>query len=479
MNTKTKKMLNAGESETVEFKLSFDREAIETLVAFANTSGGKVFIGVTNKGEIKGTEVGKETVKNWINDVKQYTSQAIIPDAEAIKIKGKNIVILSVQESPIKPVACRGRYYKRIKNSNHQLTASEVAAMHLRTFNTSWDYHIDALHTKKDISLKKVKAFIQQANANRESPIQDDPMTVLQKLELIRDGKITYACFLLFMSEESSLSTIELGRFQTDTIIKDGDTLKADLFSEVDGVVDFIKKHINKAYIITGRPQREERWDYPLNAIREIVINAVIHRDYTSSADSIIKVYDDKIEFFNPGKLPEGLTITKLLKGDYVSIARNKKIAEAFKSAGLIEKYGSGIKRILNGFKEYGLPTPEFREMSSGFMVTVYKKTEQVGTKLALSRDQVGTKSGIESRIESGIESRILLTLQKYHPLGMKGLSEALGWSKPNRYLHQAVRLLIEKVLIERTIPDKPNSRFQKYRLTDKGKRHIKKLPEK
>jgi ATP-dependent DNA helicase RecG len=212
MDTKTKKMLNAGESETVEFKLSFEREAIETLVAFANTSGGKVFIGVSNKGEIKGTEVGKETVQNWINDVKQYTSQAIIPDAEAIKIKGKNIVILSVQESPIKPVACRGRYYKRIKNSNHQLTASEVAAMHLRTFNTSWDYHIDALHTKKDISLKKVKAFIHRANANRESPIQDDPLTVLQKLELIRDGKITYACFLLFMSEESSLSTIELGR---------------------------------------------------------------------------------------------------------------------------------------------------------------------------------------------------------------------------------------------------------------------------
>ena len=112
-------------------------------------------------------------------------------------------------------------------------------------------------------------------------------------------------------------------------------------------------------------------------------------------------------------------------------------------------------------------------------MVTVYKKTErvteQVGTKLALSPDQVGTKSGIES----GIESRILLALQKDHPLGMKGLSEALGWSKPNRYLHQAVRLLIKKVLVERTIPDKPQSRLQKYRLTDKGKRHIKKLPEK
>jgi len=304
IDTKIKNMLTAGESETVEFKLSFDREAIETLVAFANTSGGKVFIGVSDKGEIKGTEVGKETVQNWSNHVKQYTSHTIIPDVETGTIKKKNIVILSVQESPIKPVACKGRYYKRIKNANHQLSVSEVVNLHIRTFNSSWDFHIDEHHSEKNISLDKVQRFIECTNANRENPILDDPLTVLQKFELMREGKITYACFLLFMTGESGISTIELGRFQTDTIIKDGATLKSDLFSEVEGVMHFIKKHINKAYIITGRPQREERWDYPLNAIREIVINSIIHRDYTSPSDSIIKVYDDKIEFFNPGNLP-------------------------------------------------------------------------------------------------------------------------------------------------------------------------------
>ena len=450
-----KKSIASGESETVEFKNSFDREVIETLAAFANTKGGKVFVGISDKGKVTGVQLNKESVQTWINQAKQLTSQAIIPDAETISLKGKQVVILSVPESPIKPVACKGRYYKRIKNANHQLSVSEVVNMHLRTFNSSWDYHMDEYHTEKEISLEKVQKFIERVNLNKETSLMDDPLTVLQKFELMREGKITYACFLLFMAGESFISTIELGRFQTEIIIKDGATLKGDLFSEVEGVMDFIKKHINKAYIITGRPQREERWDYPLDAIREIVINAIIHRDYTSTADSIIKVFDDKIQFFNPGGLPDGITIEKLLKGNYVSNARNKKVAEVFKAAGLIERYGSGINRILNAFKDYGLPPPEFKEMTPGFMVTVYKKTEQVtpqvGTRLALSRHQVDILR--KCLIETGITE--LMTIA--------------GRTDRTKFRHQVLNPLIEARLLEMTIPDKPTSSKQKYCLTDEG----------
>ena len=458
MNQKLIKIIKAGESENAEFKTAFDKDAIETLAAFANTKGGKLFIGVSDRGEIKGTEIGKESVQNWINQAKQYTSHSIIPDVETVTIKSKNIVIFSVQESPIKPVACRGRYYKRIKNANHQLSVSEVVNLHLKTFNTSWDFHVDEHHSEKDISFDKVQGFIDHVNTNREVPVMDDPLTVLQKFELLRESKITYACFLLFMSGESSLSTIELGRFQTPTIIKDGATLKADLFSEVEDVMDFIKKHINKAYIITGRPQREERWDYPLDAIREIVINAIIHRDYRSTQDSVVKVFDDRIEIFNPGGLPEGITIEKLLKGEYISIARNKKIAEVFKAAGLIEKYGSGIKRILNAFNSYNLPAPEFKEMSGGFMVTAYKKTEQVGTKSALSQHQVNILR--KCLIETGIIELMAIT----------------GRTDRTKFRHQVLNPLIAARLLEMSIPNKPTSSKQKYRLTDEGEKLLEKL---
>jgi ATP-dependent DNA helicase RecG len=120
------------------------------------------------------------------------------------------------------------------------------------------------------------------------------------------------------MKNESSLSTIELGRFQTATVIKDTARAKTDLFTEVDTVLSFVKKHINKNVIITGEPQHEERWEYPIDAIREIVINAIIHRDYTRSSDSVIKIFDDRIEFYNPGKLPPGLTVETLLSGRYM-----------------------------------------------------------------------------------------------------------------------------------------------------------------
>ena len=456
--------IRSGESETVEFKTGFDREVIETLVAFANTKGGRVYIGVTDKGEVAGVSPGKESVQNWLNQIKQSTDQNIVPDAETATVNGRTIVIFSVPESPIKPLACKGRYYKRVGNSNHQLASAEVVNLHLRTFNTSWDFHTDDIHTKKDISLKKVRAFIKQANAHREAPIQDDPMTVLQKLELIRDGKLTYACFLLFMKEESSLSTIELGRFQTPIIIKDGSRLKTDLFAEVAGVMQFIQKHINKAYIITGKPQRDERWDYPLDAMREIVINAIIHRDYRNAQDSVVKIYDDRIEVFNPGGLPDGLTVAKLLKGDYISNVRNKKIADTFKAAGLIEKYGSGIKRILNAFKAYGLPAPAFEETCGGFMVTAYKKTV--------------AQSGVESEQVTGqVTGQVVKLLSIMNgEMSRSALQQTLGLRHRDNFVDSYVQPAQESELIEMTIPDKPKSRLQKYRLTEKGKKLLEKL---
>mgnify|MGYP002914809706 FL=1 len=141
------------ESLTVEFKSTFNIEVIETLVAFANSKGGSVYIGVNDKRKIVGLTLNKETVQQLVNEVKCKTAPILIPDAEVLEYEDKQIVRLSIQEYPIKPVSVQGRYFKRIKNSTHQMTINEVVNMHLQTMNSSWDAYIDPIHTIEDLSV--------------------------------------------------------------------------------------------------------------------------------------------------------------------------------------------------------------------------------------------------------------------------------------------------------------------------------------
>lgn len=286
-------------------------------------------------------------------------------------------MILCVDEFPIKFVSCRGKYLKRVRNSNHQIPLHEISDLHLRSYQASWDFYSDARHGLDDISLAKIGRFIEISNRIRPNPIQDDPVTVLRKFELIREATITNGCYLLFAEDDTLLSTIEAGRFDSDTLIQDSLTIHTDLFGEVDAALSFIRKHINRSYIITGDKQREERWDYPLEALREIVVNMIVHRDTMSSSDSMIRIFDDRIEFFNPGRLMAGLTTEQLVRGSYVSAIRNKQIATIFKEAGIIEKYGSGIKRVLEYSRLYGLKDPLLEEMQDGFMATIFKTTQK------------------------------------------------------------------------------------------------------
>ncbi|HAH32810.1 MAG TPA: AAA family ATPase [Elusimicrobia bacterium] len=371
------KIIAAGESAQVEFKESFGDAVIESLVAMANAKGGAVLVGIADRGEVAGTSIPFNAASSWLNEIKTKTSPSLLPDIKFFAYKSLNLAILTIPEYPIKPVSFKGRYFLRVGSSNHLMRVEDVARSHYNTFNTSWDYTIAKEHSLGDISLEKVDNFLSFANKNREIALNDPPVSTLRKLELLRADAISKACFLLFMKEESLLTTIEIGRFQTKTLIKDATRIKTDLFSEVDAAFQFLIKHLSKKYIITGKPQREERWEYPLDALREIIINAIVHRDYSCSSDSVIKIFDDKIEFFNPGRLFGNLTVARLLRGDYISTIRNKQIAGIFKEAGIMEKYGSGIGRIIEAFRNSGLPAPKFRELGDGFLVTVYNETPQ------------------------------------------------------------------------------------------------------
>jgi len=262
------------ETQHLEFKPGFNEDVIETLVAFSNTKGGTVLVGVDDSGKpLKGFTVGKESIQQWVNLIKTKTQPQIIPDWEVIDNDGLQTLALSIQEYPIKPVSIRGRCYKRVSNSNHLLSVSEVVNMHLQTINSSWDYYADPNHSIDNLSKKKITLFADKLREKGAFGAKMSDMDILEKLEFIRDGRPTFGCYLLFIDGYCPISDIQIGRFKSPITIIDSISLNSDLFTEVDEILAFIKKHLMVEYIITGEPQRIERFDYPRDAIREIVIN--------------------------------------------------------------------------------------------------------------------------------------------------------------------------------------------------------------
>lgn len=188
MNSTLLNIINRGESETLEFKTSFGDEAIISLVAFANTKGGEVYIGISDDGQIKGINIGKEIIQNWLNEIKNKTQPSIIPLVEVFKSKGQQVVCIRVNEFPIKPLSFKGRYYKRVGNSNHQLNVSEISDIYLQTMQYSWDSYPYTNVTIKDIDLKKVEIFIQKVNNAGRFRLPNNPKDALIKLRMLKDN---------------------------------------------------------------------------------------------------------------------------------------------------------------------------------------------------------------------------------------------------------------------------------------------------
>ena len=186
-------LLRTGESNSLEFKSSFDRETVETLVAFANAQGGTVLIGVADDGAVKGVTLGKETLNEWLVQIKSATSPSIIPDIDAITIENKSIVVICIDEYPVKPVNTRGKYFKRIATANHQLTLSEITDLYLHSLQLSWDSYIAPRVSLDALSVAKIEKFIDQVNQGGRFSLDNSPLLALEKLKYVVNAQPTWA----------------------------------------------------------------------------------------------------------------------------------------------------------------------------------------------------------------------------------------------------------------------------------------------
>jgi len=204
--------LNIKEDQRTEFKLTFQEKVIETLAAFANTSGGVVYVGISDDGEVAGIETGKETIQKWLNDIKLKTQPSIIPTISQHTLDDKTYLKIQVQEFPIKPVSYRGRYYKRISNSNHQLTPSEISELTMQTRQVSWDSDPAINANMEDIDWDKVRNFISKVNKTGRFQLTNNLEDSLKKLKLINNVTVSNAALLLFAKEEITYN-VHVGRF--------------------------------------------------------------------------------------------------------------------------------------------------------------------------------------------------------------------------------------------------------------------------
>ena len=367
------KLIKKGESKTVEFKESFDNKTIETAVAFANTRGGHIFIGVSDQGAKKGVQIGKETLIGWTNQISQGTQPRIIPEVASSEIEDKIIAVIQIKEFPIKPVSTRGRCYRRVGNSNRLMTPQDIAEMHLHSTGTSWDKTPAPDATMSDIDHEKIKRYIRMSRdeGRRDVGDREEALEILKKLELVKEGKLTWAALLLFRKDTKYLRSqglVHCGRFKEETIVIDNRMIEGTIVEQIDEAMDFIRKNISVKFVMTGKPQRDEVWDYPLEAIRESIINAVCHRDYTMPSNTELRIYDDRLTIWSPGGLPLGITMEDLLK-PHGSVLRNKGIGAVLYDMGLIEQWGSGIGKMQKLCSLAGIPAPHFEEYQSGFLV--------------------------------------------------------------------------------------------------------------
>ena len=469
-------MIAGGENLWVELKSSFNVEAMEAVAAFANAEGGKVVIGVNNKGKVVGVDINLESVQNWVNEIKSKTEPAILVDTDLFELDGKNVVVLSVSERPIKPVAMQGRYFKRIQNSNHQLSAIEIANLSLHSLQVSWDSYPAYGKTLEDLDTNAIERFINKVNTSGRLNLNGLTWADnLRKLKLLNGIQPTNAAYLLF-GKESIGYNVHLGRFKTPSMIIDDKMLNCNIFEAAEETMKYLLSQIKVAYEITGKTtQRTEIFEYPLPALRELVLNTIIHRDYTSPMDVQIKVFDKKIIFFSPGELYGKQTVEALQTDDYVAYTRNKLIAEAFYLTGDIEKYGTGYTRIRKEIANYPTMKFEFEEKPSAWLVTISYEDQKSEVATNLNQLEPNLRQLVTNLSEQ--VKKLIISL-KENTLSIDELQLATKVATSSRQYFRKAYLApaIKDDLISMLYPDKPNHPKQKYYLTEKGKEVLKVL---
>ena len=381
--------MRLSESEKVEFKESTAelKQALEDICALANSGAGTLYFGISDDGKVKGQDVSDKTIRRVSTSILSSIEPRLYPDIFEQRIDDKAVLVVDVKNGSDRPYFYKGKAYKRVGTSNAWLSRYEVEKALYERDNPSYRYEKTIIKNYEGgLDSKAMDWFLEKARGERNHPVgkDDKQQDILSKLKLATRGELNLAGLLCFGEDIQNYipqAVVKCGIFEGTT--KAGgprlgsEVYGTNIFKQIESVQDFFIKNFRKRYEVSPATwQREYEYEWPLLAIREAVANAIAHRDYTISSSISIAVFDDRVEIWSPGKLPEGITIEKLKKR-HDSVLRNPAIAGMLYSTRYIEAWGTGIETMNRLLREADLPAPLYEEIGSSFVVTFMRGVQE------------------------------------------------------------------------------------------------------
>lgn len=363
------------ENQNIEWKESWRDEYLKWICGFANAKGGKIFIGKNDKGEISGIENHKRLMDDIPNKIQ--TLLGIICDVDLHEIDGKHYIEIDVKPYDV-PISYQGKYHFRSGSTKQELRGNALNEFLLKKAGKTWDDVIELRASLSDIDSIAIEAFKSGATKSKRLSFienENDIEPILKNLLLLENGNLKRAAILLFGKNPERFfinAYVKIGRFgESDSDLKFQEIVEGSAFQLADKTLEVLDRKFFISPISYEGLQRIEGWEYPYEAIRETILNAIVHRDYMG-APVQISVYDEKLIVWNEGRLPDDMTVEDLKK-KHSSRPHNPILASAFFKGGLIEAWGRGTLKIVDECKKAGLPEPDIELNSGGISVTIYR----------------------------------------------------------------------------------------------------------
>lgn len=469
--------INFLENEVIEFKKTTGelKEGIISIVSILNKhQGGKLYFGIKDNGEIIGQDVSSKTIREVSKAISENIEPKIYPVVNKVKLNDKDCILVEFEGDDI-PYLAFGRAYMRVGDEDRQLSMKEIRKIILKDENEvgKWESKVSD-YTIEDIDEELLKEFIEKGRkAKRINFPYTNKAEILKKLSLVnKNNELLNAGYILFAKEAKLEMQMAIFATETKLTFLDIDQVFGNIFELIEIGEGYIRKNIKwPVNFKSGGMERVEIPEIPLEAIREAIINSLIHRDFKNPKSNEVAIYKDRVEIFNPGEFPEGYKPEDFIKGEG-SIPRNPLIANTLYLSKDIEKWGSGFRRITEVCAKADVKV-KFEIRKNGFMVVFYRKTDEELLDLtgenknaqvnAQDKDKNAQVNAQDNQKATTKVSEKAIVNFCSEAKSLKEIVEHFGYKNVRGFREKYINGLLKENKLKQTIPDKPTSRNQKY----------------